>query len=275
MSAISFAVDDIVHPEPLVWAYDPAGNADAELDSDGTTIAMDRPVPTPMFVADLDGVNETDADEWRTTVTLTVRDADGLPVSGATVYGTWSYGSSTNCTTDAAGQCVRVSSWQDGSTVSAISFAVDDVTHPEPLVWAYDPMANADPDGDSDGTTIVMERPVPTPMYVVDLDGVNSTNGSKWRTNVTVTVRDAGGQPVAAAKVYGTWSYSSGANCTTDTAGQCSLLSSEFESAEMSAISFAVDDVTHPEPLVWAYDPTGNADPDGDSDGTTILVAKP
>jgi protocatechuate 3,4-dioxygenase beta subunit len=259
----------------MTWAYEPARNADPDDDSDGTAITMARPVPTPMFVADLDGANEPDGDEWRTTVGITVLDAHGQPVAGAKVYGAWSYGNTVDCTTDLNGGCSETSSWQDGVSVGAIGFTVTDITHPEPLVLAYDPAYNADPDGDSDGTAITMARPVPTPMFIADLDGVNSPNSSKWRTTIAFSVRDANQVPVAGAKVYGDWSYGSSANCTTDANGGCSLVSSEFEGEEMSAIGFTVTDITHPEPLLWAYDPAYNSDPDGDSDGTGITMARP
>jgi hypothetical protein len=112
-------------------------------------------------------------------------------------------------------------------------------------------------------------------MFVSDLDGVNSTSGSKWRTTVTITVKDALQQPVADAKVYGTWSYGNNVNCTTDANGQCSLQSSEFEMASTTAIGFTVTSVLHSESLVWIYDQTLNSDPDGDSTGTTITVHLP
>jgi hypothetical protein len=104
---------------------------------------------------------------------------------------------------------------------------------------------------------------------------VNTTNGSKWRTSVTITVYGASQLPVAGAKVFGTWSYGPSVDCTTDANGHCSELSSEFEGSEMSAIGFTVTNVTHPEPLVWAYDAASNADPDGDSDGTQITMCRP
>ena len=97
------------------------------------------------------------------------------------------------------------------------------MTHPEPLQWAYDPVRQAATrTGTATARSIIMAQPVPTPMSVADLDGVNSTNGSKWRTNVTITIRDASGVPVLGAKVYGTWSYGNDVNCTTDAQGQCS-----------------------------------------------------
>jgi hypothetical protein len=272
---IELKVDDVTHPDVLVWAYDDDYNTDPDGDSNGEKIRVPRPEPKRMNVVDLDGENVTDGEEWRTTVTITVRDDHQHLVAEAKVFGTWSYGKGVNCETDVDGRCSLTSDWVDGYDAAVLSFVVHNVTHPEPIIWEYDPVGNLDPDGDSDGTTITMDRPVPTPMYVVDLDGVNSSNGSKWRTNVTITLYGANQLPVVGAEVFGTWSYGSSKDCTTDANGQCSLLSSEFEGDQMSAIGLTVDSITHPEPLVWAYDAAGNSDPDGDSDGTAITMDRP
>jgi hypothetical protein len=160
--------------------------------------------------------------------------------------------------------------------MASIGFTVTDITHPEPLLLAYQPAYNADPDGDSDGTSISVARPVPTPMFIADLDGTSAVvSGSEWQATITITLLGAHGQPVADAKVFGDWSYGKDDDCTTDGAGQCDLSSSKLKLAEVSQVAFSVTDITHPEPLVLAYDPAYNADPDGDSDGTTITVSKP
>jgi len=205
-------------------------------------------------------------------VTITVADANGVPVADAKVFATWSYGSGVNCTTDLNGQCTLVSVEVNMDQVTSISLNVTDITHPEPLVYAYQAASNADPDGDSNGTTITADQPVPTAMAVADLDQVITTNGTKWRTTVTINVADANGNPVADAKVFATWSYGSGVNCTTDLNGQCTLASNEVTMGQVTSISLSVDDITHPEPLLYVYQATGNGDPDGDSDGTTIVV---
>jgi hypothetical protein len=78
-------------------------------------------------------------------------------VLGATVSGTWTAGASGTgeCTTDASGTCT-VASGDVTKNVATIAFRVDDVDH---ATLAYSAVDNCDPDGDSDGTTISVNKP--------------------------------------------------------------------------------------------------------------------
>jgi hypothetical protein len=228
-----------------------------------------------MFIWDLDAVNMTNDSKWRTQVTILVKDASQQPVANAKVYGAWSYGSNANCISDAYGQCKILSNEFEGTTMDAIRFTVNNIVHDESLRWVYDPVLNSDPDNESDGTMIEALRPVPTLMFVSDLDGMKSTNGSKWRITVVITVRDANQQSVAGAKVYGVWTYGKNVDCTTDANGQCSLTSNEFDVASVTSIGLSVTSIIHSESLVWNYDQTLNTDPDGESSGTVITLDRP
>jgi hypothetical protein len=110
------------------------------------------PAPTTLHVADLDGsaVLVGTKGNWQATVTATVRDTGGNPVQGATLNGTWG-----SCTTDGLGQC-SLDSAEMRKNKSSVTLTVEDVTHP---TLAYDAAANADPDGDSDGTAITVNKP--------------------------------------------------------------------------------------------------------------------
>ena len=111
-------------------------------------------------------------------------------------------------------------------------------------------------------------------MHVSDLDGVSTLeSGSKWRATITVTVVDVNGNAVSNATVSATWSggLSGTASCTTAGNGQCSLVSNKLTSSETS-VTLTVNSVTH---AAHAYQAGDNADPDGDSNGTTITVSKP
>ena len=93
---------------------------------------------------------------WNVTVAITIHDAAGDPVANAVVEGTWSAGAKggTSCTTDASGQCDVLKS-NIKASVSSVTFTVDTVT----LAGStYDPGANNDPDGNSDGTTITVPQ---------------------------------------------------------------------------------------------------------------------
>ena len=112
-----------------------------------------------------------------------------------------------------------------------------------------------------------------TGMHIGDLDGASLNNGSTWTAIVTIAVHDAGDSLVSGATVNGTWSggASGTGTCTTDGSGQCSVSISGIRKREGSE-TFMVGSVSH---ATLTYTPGANHDPDGDSDGTTIVVSKP
>jgi len=237
-------------------------------------------------------------------VTITVRDDGGAPVAGATVGGAWSDGATgaDSCVTGAGGQCAVSKTNLKGNVVS-VTFTVNNIT----LAGStYNAGANHDPNGDSDGTAIQINKdgttsdpgsptptptststptpgptstPTPTPepgapMHVGDLDATTSTsNGGKWNATVTITVHDSGDLPLANATVNGSWS--AGANgsgsCVTNGSGQCAITKNNINKNSSSA-TFSVTDVTASS---YTYIAGDNHDPDGDSNGTAIIVTKP
>jgi hypothetical protein len=111
-----------------------------------------------MHIGDLDGVSILiDESRWYAVVTITVHDQDETTVSGATVSGSWSSGAtgSGSSITDELGQCIFTVTILE-SSVSSVTFTVDDVTL---TGYTYMPDNNHDPDGDSDGTTIIVNQP--------------------------------------------------------------------------------------------------------------------
>jgi len=119
------------------------------------------PIPT-MHVGDLDKVGSIwdNPWEWQTTVAIEVHDATCTGVVNATVSGSWSAGeppSSSSCVTDSNGRCNLTSGlvWKDDPDVT---FAISDVTY---AAFTYQSSDNHDPDGDSDGTQITINRPAP------------------------------------------------------------------------------------------------------------------
>ena len=111
-----------------------------------------------MHVADLDGAAFPDGDYWRAFLVVAASDADGVPVSGATIaMSVWSEGNlwaKTICTTDARGRCVVSPSVRP--LVTGIAFRVEGMAHSN---FVYQPAHNTDPDADSDGTFIKISRP--------------------------------------------------------------------------------------------------------------------
>ncbi len=105
-------------------------------------------------------------------------------------------------------------------------------------------------------------------MHVADLEGAAKRRGRSWAATVTITVQDSVGGPVADATVAGDWDGP--AQCTTGQDGTCTVKSAKI-STNTNTITFTVSDLIGSLP----YDPAANADPDGDSDGTTIELTKP
>jgi Tol biopolymer transport system component len=73
----------------------------------------------------------------------------------ALVSGAWNDGSISSCTTNANGQCA-VSRSGILKKTNSVSFTVTNVSR---ATFVYEPAANHDPDGDSNGTTVSVSRP--------------------------------------------------------------------------------------------------------------------
>ena len=112
-----------------------------------------------------------------------------------------------------------------------------------------------------------------TVMHIGDLDGTGTLQGNRWTSTVTVTVHDANHNPVANATVTGVWSNgaSGTASCTTGSNGQCTVTKSDLSKGR-SSVTFTVNNVTR---AASTYTSATNHDPDGSSNGTRIVVARP
>ena len=126
--------------------------------SQSVTVSASEPPADPdgtMSVADLDGASAAGKGQaWTATVTIRVVDDAGVPLAGATVTGSWTTGGSASCTTSSSGSC-STSVSLNGKKATATTYAVTDVVLSG---HAYVPANNADPDGDSDGTSIAISR---------------------------------------------------------------------------------------------------------------------
>ncbi len=133
-------------------AYDGLDAADVSV-----TNQDDDAVIANLHVGDLDSTPVSLGNKWLTSVTIRVHDDDHNPVANATVTGSWIAGAtgSASCTTDGSGACT-VTSGQVHKNVPAIAFAVNNVSHASLTYVAAD---NHDPDGDSDGTSISVNKP--------------------------------------------------------------------------------------------------------------------
>jgi serine protease AprX len=126
---------------------------------------------------------------------------------------------------------------------------------------------------DSEVKEITVSTPTTTEIHVGDLDGVSKTVRNNWNATVTITVHDAGHNTVSGITVSGNWSggYTGTGSCTTNTAGECSVLSGNMNSKKTS-VTFTVSNLVGTD---YTYNSIANHDPDGDSTGTVITVNKP
>ncbi len=162
----------------------------------------------------------------------------------------------------------------DGATVegaqeSTLSYSFPVGVHTVTLIVTDAEQASA-----SDEAIITVQQPpAGGTMHVVDLDGAANLRGSSglWAAVVTVTIADSNGSAVSGATVTGAWGDPAGGTSTgtTGSDGTVTLNSSNMKSS--NRVTFTVTGVTH---STLTYDGTQNSDPDGDSDGTVIEVAK-
>jgi subtilisin len=122
---------------------------DAENNNSLTAIVT---LAVTMHVGDLEGSSDPpEKGAWTARVWITAHDADENPLNGATVFGTWTSPDGTGSCVTVDGRCeVSYSGISRGKEIQ-IWFTVDSLVLDG---VSYDPTANHDPDGDSDGTTI-------------------------------------------------------------------------------------------------------------------------
>jgi len=120
--------------------------------------------------------------------------------------------------------------------------------------------------------SIVVDPPPPS-LHVGDLDGTSAAIKGNWQASIVVTAHDGDHSALSGVTVTGTWSggYSGTGSCNTDSAGLCQISSGNISKKQGDA-TFTVTGASRAN---YIYQPADNHDPDGDSDGTAITVAKP
>lgn len=133
-----------------------------------------------------------------------------------------------------------------------------------------------DSDGQSgnDSINVTVDNVPSIDIHVGDLDSSTSSgNGGKWNATVTITVHDSGENPVANATVSAAWSngVTGSGSCVTDGSGSCSISRNNIR-RNTNSVTFSVTNVSD---ATNSYAPGSNHDPDGDSDGTAMVITKP
>ena len=126
----------------------------------GTILDDDSVIPT-IHVADLDATASPGSrGKWNATITVTVADSFGQAITGVgvTVVGFWSDDPSTPVivTTDPSTGQATITNSNINKNTSSVSFTISSLSL---TGFVYDPAANEDPDGDSDGTVIQVLKP--------------------------------------------------------------------------------------------------------------------
>ncbi|MGZ8939155.1 MAG: S8 family serine peptidase, partial [Limisphaerales bacterium] len=123
---------------------------------DTVVVQVNNAVPAEMHAGDLDGTATTQGTKWKGTVVVIIHNATHQVVPGATVTGVWSGGftGSASATTGANGQCSLVTALISKS--NSATFSITALQHPS---LAFKVSANHDPDGDSNGTSITVNKP--------------------------------------------------------------------------------------------------------------------
>lgn len=137
------------------------GDDNASNNSASTTSSIGTP-SAAIHIGDLDGTTTVSGNTWSATVEVTVHDASHTPLNGATVVGAWNGAgslASNTCTTGSGGgtgTCIVLAPSLSVRTKKSVSFTVSSVTM---TGKTYQSSSNHDPDPDSNGTTIKVNRP--------------------------------------------------------------------------------------------------------------------
>jgi PKD repeat protein len=130
----------------------------------------------------------------------------------------------------------------------------------------------------SQAVTVSASEPPPPPpdpegtMSVADLDASTSAGkGQAWTASVAIRVVDGAGGSLPGATVSGAWGSGGSSSCTTDSSGWCSV-SASVNAKKATNTTFTVTGIGL---AGFTYVAADNDDPDGDSDGTAIVVARP
>lgn len=110
-------------------------------------------------------------------------------------------------------------------------------------------------------------------MRLSDIDGTKKLSKSAWSATATIEVKDAlSGALVGGALVTAQFSGAGTGtmSCTTDTMGRCAVTNAKLSNTGTS-VTITVTSVTR---NADTYNATLNGDPDGDSNGTSIVIVK-
>jgi subtilisin family serine protease len=142
--SFSWETNDVETGEYTLTASHDFEDDDSANNSESITVSVNGPSDAEtMHVADLDGWSELKgrSGRWEAFVTVTIQDADGNPVSDATVHGAWSEATTGNVLGATGSGGTVTFSTGNMSSGASVTFEVTDVTHG---TLQYDPLGNTE-----------------------------------------------------------------------------------------------------------------------------------
>jgi len=230
-------------------------------DSNNATVSNE---PSLTIVNPADGANVF----GQVTVRIDASDAEDDSGGAGSLTVTWDVdGGSAQSTMYNAGTGYYEANW-DTTAIGPGSYTIN--------AQMMDSRGN--PASDSNSVTVTP----PNSIHIGDLDDVSvQAGGPNWSARVTVAVHDINHAPVAGATVHMDVTRTAKAggtvtedlSCVTGANGLCTIARTVNENQYENDVTFSVTSVTNPP--ADPYDSGINHDPDGESDGTTLVVGQP
>ncbi len=186
-------------------------------------------------------------------------------VSDADANGSQSVGLNGSLSSDSDGT-IASSVWKEGATQIATgatpTLNLGIGTHTLTLTVTDD-------DGATGSDQVVVTVTRAASAHVGDIDATRRVGSSSWRATATITVHSATETLVKSGTVSGSWNGGPTVTCALTTKGKCSITKTGIPLSQAN-ITFAVTGISTGSPYAPAY----NHDPDGSSNGTSILIVK-
>jgi hypothetical protein len=240
LDAPGFAVGDLYYIDNLIAALDASGI---------------QPVPTPTATA---------------PVTTATPASTRTPTPGATVTATATFTPGATATRTPTRTPTRTATATRTPTRTPTRTATATAAATATRTATPPPTAIATATATAVGTTL----PGMT-VHVGDLDPVATLGATgRWSARVTIRVHSGAHAPMPGTLVSGVWSdgVSDTATCTTNGIGVCNVSENGLLRASVPSVRFTVSGLSL---AGYSHAPASHHDPDGDSDGVTIVVVQP
>lgn len=126
--------------------------------------------------------------------------------------------------------------------------------------------------------SVLLNGPVTTTtwMHVSNIDAHTklAVDGARWHAQVLVRAESVGRAAPSGTLVSGAWDDGTPGSCVTQLPGTCVITRLDLPAGAANA-TFRVTGLSNTAYPEYGYDPAGNYDSNGDSDGTSIIAARP